>query len=376
MLSARPAVRAVPSVNGKDGNTTMAKDTRGVVGGVDTHADTHTAAVVDEVGRLLEHRQFPATPVGYRALVAWMHRFGRLQLVGVEGTGSYGAGLARFLAGQGVRVVEVDRPDRKARRSRGKSDPIDAEAAARAALSGRAGGTPKSRTGQVEAIRVLRVARNGAVKAHIAAINSLISTVGTAPEPLRTRLGSLTGKALVDAAAALRPSGAISDPTAATKTALRRMARRCQALRAEIADADDELKALVTAVAPQLLDRPGVGPEVSGQLLTTAGDNPDRLRNESAFSLLCGSSPLLASSGRTDRHRLNRGGDRQANSALHTVVLSRMRYHPPTRAYVERRTKEGLSKREIMRCLKRYVARELFPLILQALEPSEPSAAT
>jgi transposase len=199
--------------------------------------------------------------------------------------------------------------------------------------------------------------------------------VRTAPQPLRCQLIGLHGRrlCLADAAAALRPGSDTRDTTTATKIALRRIARRCQFLQAESHDADQELRALVAATAPQLLDRPGVGPETAGQLLTTAGDNPQRLRHEAAFSLLCGSSPLLASSGRTDRHRLNRGGDRHANSALHTIVLSRMRHHQPTRDYVERRTKEGLSKREIMRCLKRYVARELFPLIIEALQPTADS---
>ncbi len=354
----------------------MTKNKGEVTGGVDTHVDTHTAAVLDEVGRTLEHREFPATPAGYRAMLKWMRRHGVLVRVGVEGTGSYGAGLARYLHTAGVTVIEVDRPDRKARRTHGKSDPIDAEAAARAALSGRATGIPKSRDGIVEAIRVVRAARTGAVKARIAAQNALVSMGRTAPEPLRTQLGALKGKHLVAAAAALRPGPDPSEVMAATKTALRRMARRWQDLTAEIDDADRDLLALTRIAAPQLLARPGVGPEVTAQLLITAGDNPDRLRNEAAFSLLCGSSPLLASSGRTDRHRLNRGGDRHANCALHTVVLSRMQHHQPTKDYVARRTQQGLSKREIMRCLKRYVARELFPLILLALDPSTTAPET
>lgn len=348
----------------------MAKITRQVTGGVDTHADTHTAAVVDELGRLLGHEQFSSGAAGCRALLRWMRAFGQLALVGVEGTGSYGAGLARFLTAAEVTVVEVDRPDRKARRARGKSDPVDAEAAARAALSGRAVGIPKSRDGRVEAIRVLRAARAGAVKAHVAAKNTLVSMVRTAPEPLRSQLVSLGQHQLVETAAGLRPSGDLSDPNTATKTALRRIARRCQALAAEISQADHDLTALTAAAAPRLLERHGVGPQVASQLLITAGDNPDRLRNEAAFSLLCGVAPLLASSGRTDRHRLNRGGDRAANCALHTVVLTRRRNHPPTIAYLERRTKEGLSRREIMRCLKRYVARELYPLLIEALNPN------
>lgn len=345
----------------------MTKNKPVVTGGVDTHADTHTAAVIDEVGRLLDCRQFPADPAGYRRLLTWMRRHGQLVRVGVEGTGSYGAGLARHLHGAGVLVIEVDRPDRKARRTRGKSDPVDAEAAARAVLSGRATGLPKSRDGIVESIRTLRATRTGAVKARIAAHNALISLSRTAPEPLRSQFAPLKGQHLVAAAAVLRPGPDIADVLAATKTALRRLARRCQHLALEIHEADHELEALTRIAAPDLLARPGVGPEVTAQLLTTAGDNPDRLRSEAAFALLCGASPLLASSGRTDRHRLNRGGDRHANSALHTVVLSRMRHHQPTKDYVARRTAQGLSKREIMRCLKRYVARELFPLILLAL---------
>jgi transposase len=277
--------------------------------------------------------------------------------------------LTRFLTTSEVVVVEVDRPDRKARRSHGKSDPVDAEAAARAALSGRATGVPKSRDGQVEAIRVLRTARAGAVKANVAAKNTLVSLVRTAPEPLRSQLVGLRQQHLVDTAAALRPGGDLADPATATKTALRRIGQRCQTLAAEIRAADRDLKVLTASTAPALLARPGVGPLVAAQLLATAGDNPARLHSEAAFSLLCGVAPLLASSGKTDRHRLNRGGDRQANSALHTVLLSRLRNHPPTIAYMERRTKEGLSRREIMRCLKRYIARELYPLLLAALEP-------
>jgi transposase len=233
----------------------MSGKTREVTGGVDTHADSHTAAVIDEVGRLLAHRQFPADAGGYRALTAWLRGFGDLRLVGVEGTGSYGAGLARHLSSAGVAVVEVDRPDRKARRGRGKSDPVDAEAAARAALPGRAGGIPKARTGTVEAVRSLRVARSGAVKAGIAAQNSLISMVRTGPEPLRCQLAGLRGQRLAGACAALRPGPDTRDVTTAAKIALRRIARRCQFLQAEIRDADRELRALVTAAAPGLLAR-------------------------------------------------------------------------------------------------------------------------
>jgi transposase len=341
-----------------------------ITGGVDTHADTHTAAALDPVGRLLGHQRFAATAAGYRELLAWLTEFGDLVVVGVEGTGSYGAGLARYMTAHGIDIVEVDRPDRRTRRREGKSDPVDAIAAARAVQAGTAIGTPKARTGVVESIRVLRVARSGAVKAHTAAINALQQMVITAPDPLRDQLIGLTSVRLVTTCSRLRPGENLADPDQAVKLALRRLARRCQQLDDEIRQANHDLRSLITTTAPKLIAQIGVGPEVAGQLLVTAGDNPDRLRSEASFAALCGANPLPASSGRTDRHRLNRGGDRAANSALYTVVIVRMRYHQPTRDYVTRRRQQGLSNREISRCLKRYVARELLPLIRQALTPT------
>jgi transposase len=342
-----------------------------VTGGVDTHADTHTAAALDERGRLLGHATFRATPAGYDELLDWLTGHGQVATVGVEGTGSYGAGLARHLRAEGVRIVEVDRPDRRARRSNGKSDPVDAVAAARAVQAGTAAGIPKSRDGVVESIRALRVARNGAIKSHTAAMNALRQMLITAPDHLRQQMTGLGPKTLVNACARLRP-GDLVDPAQGVKAALRRLARRCQMLAEEIAEADRDLAALVGQTAPHLLDRVGVGIEIAGQLLITAGDNPQRLKSEASFAALCGASPLPASSGKTNRHRLNRGGDRAANSALHRVVIVRMRYHEPTRAYVARRTTEGMSKREIIRCLKRYVARELLPQIREALPEPDP----
>lgn len=338
-----------------------------VTGGVDTHADTHTVAALDGLGRLLGHETFPATCRGFAQLLRWLRRWGDLAAVGVEGTGSYGAGLARYLSGQGVRVVEVDRPDRKARRRNGKSDPADAEAAARAVQSGTAAGIPKARDGAVESIRALRVARRTALKAQVAAHNALLHLAITAPDPLREQLVGLKGKALVTVCAGLRPGADLTDPAQGTKRALRRLARRYQQLAVEIAEADEDLRALITQVAPDLLARHGVGIDVAGQLLVTAGDNPDRLHSDASFAALCGASPVPASSGRTDRHRLNRGGDRAANCALYWVVLVRMAHHEPTRAYVARRRAQGLTTKEIMRCLKRYVARELLPAIKQTL---------
>jgi transposase len=319
------------------------------------------------VGRLLGHQTFPATAAGYEQLLAWLAAFGTILAVGVEGTGSYGAGLSRYLAAQGVQVIEVDRPDRRTRRREGKSDPLDAIAAARAVHAGTATGTPKTRTGVVESIRALRVARSGAIKAHTAAINALRQMIITAPDSLREQLSGLTTARLIKSCCRLRPGEDLTDPNQAVKLALRRLARRCQQLSEEIVEADRDIRALITTTAPKLLDQIGVGPEVAGQLLVTAGDNPHRLRSEASFAALCGANPLPASSGRTDRHRLNRGGDRAANSVLYTVVLVRMRYHEPTKGYVERRRAQGLTTREIIRCLKRYVARELLPLIRDAL---------
>jgi transposase len=259
--------------------TSMTTPGRVVIGGVDTHRDTHHAAVLDEVGRQLGDRAFPATPAGYAALLRWLRRHGEPARVGVEGTGAYGAGLARSLSGQGVPVVEVDRPDRRARRAKGKSDPLDAVAAARAAASGQATGTPKAADGPVEAIRALRVARRGAVKARTQTINALRGLLVTAPAGLREQLRELSPAALIAACARLRPpAGPIAqaeDPAlAGVKTALRTLARRHQQLSTEITELNTQLGALTRATAPELIAVPGVGPEVAGQLLVTDGDNP------------------------------------------------------------------------------------------------------
>jgi transposase len=338
----------------------------GVIGGVDTHGRTHHAAVLDEAGRLLGDARFDADTGGYRSLLGWVQSFGQVRAIGVEGTGTYGAGLARHLTGHAVRVVEVDRPDRKTRRTHGKSDPVDAIAAARAVLAGTATGTPKLRTGPVEAIRALRVARRGAIKARVAALNQLHGLIASAPEALRAQLLELSRTALIRRCAGLRTDQTrLAEPEQATKAALRAIARRIQALDEEIATADRQIAPAVTAIAPTTRSLNGVGPQVCAQLVVTAGDNPERLRNEAALAHLCGAAPLPASSGRTDRHRLNRGGDRQANNALHTIVLSRMRHDPRTRAYVARRTAQGLGKKEVIRCLKRYVVREVYDALIK-----------
>ncbi|MFJ9683651.1 IS110 family transposase [Streptomyces sp. NPDC101194] len=338
----------------------MTADEIAVIGGVDTHTDLHQAAVIDSIGQHLATEAFETTPAGYRRLLDWLRSHGEVLALGMEGTGAYGAELARFLTAHGVTVVEVDRPDRKARRTNGKSDPIDAYAAATAVLSGRATGTPKSRDGIVEAIRVLRVTRKSAVKARTQTINQIRTLIVTAPSEVRDKLRGLSARELIDTLARSRPTGDLDGLTCAVRTALRRLARRYQMLDEEIKDADKEIGPLVTRAAPRLVALPGVGPETAGQLLTSGGDNPDRLRSEAAFAHLCGAAPVPASSGRTNRHRLNRGGDRAANNALHTIVLVRMKCDQRTQEYVVRRTAEGMVKKDIMRCLKRFVAREIY----------------
>ena len=333
-----------------------------IIGGVDTHAATHCAAAIDTTGRLHGVAEFPATDAGYKRLVAWLRSHGELQAVGVEGTGAYGAGLARHLRVEHVTVIEAPRPDRRLRRNHGKSDSIDAEAAARAVLAGTATVIPKRADGPVEAIRALRVARLGAVKAKTAATNTLRGVLITAPEPLRAQLPSsgLPNK-VIEACARLRPdTDHLADPTQATKAALRSIAQRARALREEIKTLDAQIQALLAVTAPATLEVFAIGPDTAAALLITVGDNPDRLRSERAFAHLCGVAPIPASSGKTNRHRLHRGGDRSANRALHIAVIVRMRYCPKTRAYVARRTTEGLSKPEIIRCLKRYLAREIY----------------
>ncbi|WP_433445178.1 IS110 family transposase [Nonomuraea sp. CA-141351] len=335
-----------------------------VAGGVDTHQDTHTAAVIDMVGRVLGSEQFPTGTAGYAALLTWLQSFGTVKIIGVEGTGAYGAGLTRYLREQGMELAEVDRPDRKTRRFQGKSDPIDAIQAAKAALAADHTGTPKQRDGRVEALRCLRIARRSAVDQRADAQRQMKALIVTAPDDLRAQLRALPVKKLITTCAALRPDHAHAhDPATATTIALRSLARRHQQLTAEINDLDELLHPLVAAINPALLAVHGLGPDTAGQLLVTAGENHDRLGSEAAFAMLCGVAPIPASSGKTHRHRLNRGGDRQANAALWRIALVRLRWDPRTRDYMERRTQDGLSKKEIIRCLKRYIARELYQII-------------
>lgn len=336
--------------------TTLAR----VYVGVDTHRDTHTFAVVDHLGGVHATEMFDTDPAGYRRAISWMGSFGTIVAIGVEGTGSYGAGLARHLIAAGHQVREVIRPNRQHRRRHGKSDTADAIAAARAVINGEASGRPRGGDGPIEAIRVIKRARDSAVKQRTAVTNQIHALLVTAPEPLRSQLEPLTIVAVTSRAIRMRPADP-TNPTDATKHALRSLARRWRALTTEINEHDRVLAPAVTTISPPaLLAEPGIGPCNAADLLITVGDNPERITSEAAFAALCGVSPVDASSGLQQRHRLNRGGDRQANAALHRIVLVRLRYHQPTRDYMTKRLAEGKTKKEIIRCLKRHLARQLY----------------
>lgn len=334
----------------------------GIVVGVDTHKDEHVAVAVDQRGVRIGQHQCPTTVLGYAGLEDWARTFGEVSVFGVEGTGSYGAGLARFLMAQGYRVIEVSRPDRSTRRRAGKSDPIDAEMAARAVLAGVAQGSPKSGVDTVEMIRLLKSTKDSAMKARIQASNQMQAIIVTTPAGLRAKLRDLTVGELMARCSGWRQAD-VSTPTAAAKYTLRLLARRYMELSQEIEALNAELARLTAAVAPVLVSSFGIGPDTAATLLVTAGSNPERLKSEAAFAALCGVSPIPASSGKTNRHRLNRGGDRQANAALHRIVIVRLRYEDRTKQYLYRRTAEGLTKTEVIRCLKRYVAREVYTIL-------------
>jgi transposase len=333
---------------------------RAVTGGVDTHLDLNVAAAIDHIGGLLGVAEFPTTSSGHKELLAWLKTFGPLAQVGTEGTSSYGAGLARYLRRAGTEVVEVDRPNRQSRRRTGKSDPADAVEAARAALSGRAQGAGKLKDGNVEAMRALVVAKRSARDTKIKTMNQIRHLGFTAPDELRERLAGVSRKNLAATAAALRPREGGDQVAFATKTALCLLGRRVLALDAEKEHLEDLLSKLVENTAPELLGVYGVGVGTASALLVTAGDNPERIRSEAAWAHLCGAAPIQASTGKVTRWRLDRGGDRHANAALYVIVLARMSADKRTRAYVERRVAEGKTKPDIIRILKRYVAREVY----------------
>lgn len=337
-----------------------------VVGGVDTHKDLHVAAVVDRQDRVLGVESFPTTRHGYRLMLVWMRSFGDLQRVGIECSGSYGAGLLRYMQAAGVEVLEVTAPDKHDRRRRGKNDHFDAESAAHAAFAERHTVTPRSRDGMVESLRVLRVCRKTAVQARRIALQMIQTTIVCAPDRLRGPLRQMTRMQLIRTLAAWRPDlTAYREVEEAYRISLKSLARRYLELHDEIADMDDMIEAIVKDLAPELLEQTAIGQNSAAQLLLTAGDNPERLRSEASFAALCGVSPVPASSGKTVRHRLNRGGDRAANSAIHIIAIGRLRLDPRTQAYVAKRIAAGNSKLEAIRSLKRYIAREVFGIIMR-----------
>ncbi|MFJ5901932.1 IS110 family transposase [Streptomyces sp. NPDC093064] len=337
-----------------------------VILGVDTHKDTHVAAVLTPLGAILATDAFPATAAGYRELLDWARSFGMPARAGVEGTGSYGAALTRHLLSHGIQVFDVNRPDKTAQRQQGKTDTVDAQAAARAVISGRATAQAKSGDGPVQIARMYKLAKDSAIKARTQAINQLKAVLVSADPALREQLAPLTNPALIRACADVASAGDYlgrDDVLDATLITLQLLAERIQQLTAQVNELKRRLATLVQSHAPQLVKRVGVGPDSAVTLLITAGDNPERLVDEASFAALCGASPVERSSGKQQRRRLNRGGDRQANAALYRIVQSRLRWDPRTQAYLKRRISEGKTRREVIRCLKRYVAREIFSLL-------------
>ena len=336
---------------------------RTVIVGVDTHKHIHVAVALDALGARLATCSASADRAGYMELVAWAHALGIVEAFGIEGTGSYGVGLASFVRRHAIRVVEVSHRDRRKRRNNGKSDTIDAETAARSVLSGIATAIPKTADGAAEMVRQIKIARDTVVKARSAAIITLKSLIVNASDALRESLDPLTDKKLIDRCAALVP-GDILAPTASAKHSLRALARRWLALAAEIRTHDDVLDAITHTAAPTLREAFGIGVDSAAEMMIVAGDNPTRVRSEAAFAKLCGACPIPASSGVTHRHRLFRGGHRQANVVLYRIVTVRMRWHQPTLDYVGRRTAQGLTKKDIIRCLKRFVVREIYNALI------------
>jgi transposase len=336
---------------------------RKVIVGVDTHKHIHVAVAIDDRGARLGDLAVSADTGGYTQLEQWAQALGRVDRFGVEGTGSYGAGLTSFLRRCGHRIVEVNRGDRRSRRQNGKSDTLDAEAAARAVLAGVANVVPKAGDGLAEMIRQIKIARDTARKGRTTAIITLKTIVVNAPAELRESLTGMTDKQLLKRCSLYRP-GDVADTTASAKHALRALAKRWFDLDEEITDHDRHLDTLTAAASPTLRDGYGIGADTAAEMLIVFGDNPDRIRSEAAFAKLCGTCPIPASSGLTNKHRLYRGGHRQANAALYRTVIVRMRFHQPTIDYVARRTTEGLTKKDIIRCLKRFVAREVYQRVM------------
>lgn len=339
-----------------------------VVIGVDTHKHVHVAAVMDTIGGILATLTITTDAGGFKQLLGWASDFGKVLAFGIEGTGSYGATLTSFLRRHGHKVIEAGRPDRRSRRANGNSDTLDAENAARSVLAGFATATPKTADGAVEMIRQLKIAHDSAVADRTASMVTMKAMLVHGSDELRRETSRKTQIMLARHLAALRPR-VLESPDDALRHSLRSLARRWQQLDTEAKELSAMIEQLVTRTAPQLLEQFGIGVDTAAEILIVVGDNPERIRSEAAFAKLAGISPVPTGSGMTSgRHRINHGGHRQLNAAIYRTVIVRMRFHEPTIAYVARRTAEGKSKREIIRCLKRYVIREVYHLV--KIDPS------
>ncbi|WP_418004667.1 IS110 family transposase [Mycobacterium sp. PDNC021] len=340
-----------------------------IVAGADTHAGTIHVAAITMTGAAVDDREFPTTRAGYSAAISFLTSLGQVERIGVEGTASYGAGFTRVLTAAGVEVVEVTRAVKSTRRLRGKSDPLDAYSAARTALAGDGLATPKDDT--TAGLRALHVARRSAVKHRTAVINQIKAMLVSAPDVIREKYRGLTTLKMVEAIARCRPDTQPEPWAQSMLSAAKLLAQRVQFLETQAEALGAQIDAFVTAANPALRAAHGVGADTAAQLLITAGANPHRLHSEAAFAALCGAAPVPASSGKTNRHRLSRGGDRAANSALHRIALVRMSNHDRTRDYVQRQVTKGHSKKEILRKLKRAIAREIFTLLTRQIDVPE-----
>jgi transposase len=348
--------------------TQIEETSRNVYVGVDTHKDTHTAAVVDVNGGVLKTFTVETTSPGFGSLTGQIAKFGRVESYGIEGTGSYGALLARYINAQSeVKVVEVNRVNRQDRRRYGKTDTADAVAAARAVASGKETNPAKKVEGDLEIIKMLQTARTADVKTRTQTVNRIKAILVTAPENISTLLDGLTTLKTVRTILKWRPVNYLGDPEQAVKHALKLLAKQWDTLNDQIVQTDRDLATLLNETAPWLMELQGVGTDVAAKLLITAGSNPERLKSEASFAALCGASPIDASSGKQQRHRLNQGGNRQANNALYTIAITRMAHDPETQKYVAKQKAKGKTRKEIIRQLKRYIARQTYKKIKQNL---------
>lgn len=340
-----------------------------IVAGADTHADTIHVAAITMTGEVIGDREFPTTRSGYTAAIRYLNSLGQLERIGVEGTASYGAGFTRAVIATGIEVVEVTRAVKSTRRLKGKSDPLDAYSAARTALAGDGLATPKDDA--TSGLRALHIARRSAIKHRTAVINQIKAMLVSAPDSVREKYRGLTTLRMIEAIARCRPD-AQADPWAQSMLlAAKMLAQRAQFLESQAEILENQIEAFVTAANPGLRAAYGVGTDTAAQLLITAGANPHRLHSEAAFAALCGVAPVPASSGKTNRHRLSRGGDRAANNALFRIALVRMSSHQPTKDYAQRQLLNGHSKKEILRKLKRAIAREIFKLLTRQIAVPE-----